>query len=626
MERKTKIGLILIIFVSIVMLIAILFVSGFFEKDKKTSINEPEIITIDDRVSPYTNQGLVVEVLRIRNRGLTDIIMNVGLKWRKTPSFYWIITVDGKESNSKGKVGQDGVYNQWDTIGEEGNVVFDIEEEQKKSEVLIKIIEEEQVGLLKRKKNDVEKEIISLVYDFRTGRWNGDDYYNDDDGFGHFLGEKYEIWFNVYQIDYDNDNIPYWIEKNVLGTDPTIDDRKQDPDNDGIPTSWEYRWGYNPFIADDHEFLDPDIDGIENIEEYQMRNYFANPYQPDIYIETDGMEKKRIDFRHIFFKESQQMIVELFARHRINVYIDDGWPDGPINGGGEMLPYYEYIDDVIGRQAQGFYEHNFADERKGIFRYVIIGHKHAGIIFPCNNNVMDTMLIGTGIKPVLKIKRGFSPRLMRVARAKSVLHELGHSLGLMPYSFPGVDIMDPIGKRYPSMDAEEYEGYMKQYYSIMNYYYIFRDSKLFDYSDGSNGAPYDQNDWAHLYLPSFQTNMISYEESVDETFEDFEVINDYPGILLKDWDYSENLTDDYAESFQSLSYVKNTNSSIQIYIENEPINENQRKIRIYAIPFVKPQFAPWSLVAEGHIDSEDNIELYDQQILVEEAVQTLSAN
>jgi hypothetical protein len=186
--------------------------------------------------------------------------------------------------------------------------------------------------------------------------------------------------------------------------------------------------------------------------------------------------------------------------------------------------------------------------------------------------------------------------------------------------------MDPIGKRYPSMDAEEYEGYMKQYYSIMNYYYIFRDSKLFDYSDGSNGAPYDQNDWAHLYLPSFQTNMISYEESVDETFEDFEVINDYPGILLKDWDYSENLTDDYAESFQSLSYVKNTNSSIQIYIENEPINENQRKIRIYAIPFVKPQFAPWSLVAEGHIDSEDNIELYDQEILVEEAVQTLSAN
>jgi len=78
-----------------------------------------------------------------------------------------------------------------------------------------------------------------------------------------------------------------------------------------IPTSWEWRWGYDPFTWNDHGNLDPDVDGIENIEEYQMAKWLSDPFQPDIYIETDGMQKKGlIDVKHIFFKEAQQMIIE----------------------------------------------------------------------------------------------------------------------------------------------------------------------------------------------------------------------------------------------------------------------------------------------------------------------------
>ena len=109
----------------------------------------------------------------------------------------------------------------------------------------------------------------------------------------------------MYQEDYDHDGIPFWTEVNILGTDPTVDDSVLDPDNDGIPTSWEWKWDYDPWVWNDHNNLDPDLDGIENIEEYQMKKYFSDPYQPDIYIETDGMEKKgTFDLQHIFYEES----------------------------------------------------------------------------------------------------------------------------------------------------------------------------------------------------------------------------------------------------------------------------------------------------------------------------------
>ena len=105
--------------------------------------------------------------------------------------------------------------------------------------------------------------------------------------------------------------------------------------------------------------------------------------------------------------------------------------------------------------------------------------------------------------------------------------------------------MTPVGLRYPNMPAKEYEQYLNDYHSIMNYQWMWKDRKLFDYSTGSNGAPYDQADWDHIYVPTFQTDAVSYEESVDESFEDFEIVNDYQGVQLKGWIYNENLTNEY---------------------------------------------------------------------------------
>ena len=589
-------------------------------EEKETGEDKTED-EIDDRITPYTIQGLIVEVNRIRNRGLMDKILVVGsLSWRQTPSFYYKIEVDEKVGTSQGNVGTYGVFNKWDTFGEDSSMSFYVDQGQESVKVKITIIEQIKKGLLKRRVSEVEKEEINLIYDFKTGRWKGDDYLKDEDGYGHYLGEEYEVWFNLYQNDFDNDGIPYWIEKNILKTNPVVDDSILDPDNDGIPTSWEWKWDYDPFTYNDHMNLDPDVDGIENIEEYQMSKWFANPYQPDIYIETDSMKKKNIfDVNHIFFKESQQMLIERFAQHGINVYIDDGWPDGPINGGGEMLPFYDNIDDVDGKLGVGFYKHHFAEERKDIFRYVIVANK-AGLIHPSEYNSMDTIIVGSNWRSNLMVKRAFTPRMIRVSTAKLILHELGHSIGLLPITFYGNDIQPKSwGDRYPNMPESEYNKYVENYHSVMNYNYIHLDKTLFDYSDGSNGAPYDQNDWDYIYLPTFQTDGISFEEPVDETFEDFEIVNNYPGVILEGWELDESLSSNLESNAEDFVTVKNADVEIIVYKETNT-EHGKNRIKVYAKPVIEPTFALWSLVSEGYVDSDGIVEFYSIGNLIQEKI------
>jgi len=308
--NKKQVNLTLVLLISIGLVII-----GFYYI--VTQVNEPEQnekttedVIFDNRISPLTNQGLTVEILRIRHRDILDEIFKMTYSWKDPPRSYWITNVDGKECNSAGNIGfgSSGLFNEWDTMLKDCRVNYKVEDEQKTSDAVITIMERESTGLLGFRFQDVAKEEIHLTYDYRTGQWDGDDYFKDSDGYGHFLGESVEIWFNMYQSDYDHDGISYWTEVNVLGTDPMVDDSELDPDNDGVPTSWEWEWGYDPHTWDDHKNLDPDIDGIENIEEYKMRKRFANPYQPDIYIETDGMQKKNLfDLSHVFHEDSQQL-------------------------------------------------------------------------------------------------------------------------------------------------------------------------------------------------------------------------------------------------------------------------------------------------------------------------------
>ena len=607
---------ILVIFITIIIIISGFYITYIYIKtEEKIRDNNIENFIIDDQVSPLTNQGLVLEVLRIRHRGLLNEIIQKSTKWRQEPVFYFISNIDDQEYISKdiegaGDVITEDPFEGWDTIFEENKIMRDVAEEQEKSNVTLTLMEIKKSGILGRKTEHIEGDKIQITYDYRTGHWTGDDFLGDNDGYGHFLGDVFELWFNIYQIDFDGDEIPYWTEVNVYGTNPQIDDRYLDQDNDGIPTTWEWKYGYDPNTWDDHKYLDPDVDGIENIEEFKMSKWFSDPFTPDMYIEVDGMERGGVfDPAHVFYDESGQIMIERFAQHNINLYIDNGWPGGPINGGGELVQHIETLSQDAGQILQ-FYKNNFADERKGIFRYLLIGH-NTGFAHPSESNKVDTLTSDTSRLKLIR-RLAFTPRTQRIILASATMHELGHSLGLHSWTFPGVDIkLFMEGK-----DGEkEFEKTYIDYVSVMNYYYIF-SKELLDYSNGKNSPPYDQDDWSIIYLPHFQDVDVAIEEPYFyhlDNPEDY-IVDENPEPFLEEWEYNIEITQNLSKYLKSCSYYYFKNYESRVYVNMKNRGEiNNSNIRIYVNPNIDPTYRTWTLIAEGKLDTENNIKFYSFQ-------------
>ncbi|UCH72171.1 MAG: hypothetical protein JSW62_01085 [Thermoplasmatales archaeon] len=536
-DRNTKIVISVLVIVCLILSGLYTYFEFFYKEEIVEETNDKEI---DDRISPLTNQAVFMTIHRIRKKGIIDVMINSGsdilnkipiknsaiaaildglrpgIGWNEKTSYYYIAVLDDYEYRGR------DIYDKWDTSYMNQAVFREVEDEKPLAEIEFKIIENiEEKKLFRSEVKQKERECFKVIYDFRTGFWNGDDYFNDSDGYGHFDGKNYEIWFNIYQTSFDEDNIPWWIEVNVLGTDPKTDDSKLDPDGDGIPTEWEWRWGYDPFKWDNHTTLDPDLDGLQNTEEYIMSKWLANPFYPEIYIETDYMEKTpggkfkfeivkeqskllpRIKkspldgWEHVFYEESQQMLIELFNEHGISVHIDDG----VMGGGGDLLPFgrgnqaYEQEAGVVA----GFYNNNFADERKGIFRYLVVAYGGGWCHPQDSNHYYDCICIPHNYNFFKnQLSYALTERTKRIGQAVQVLHELGHSLAIY---WDGVD--NSTGKAgnppdYPWLD----------YVSCMNYDY-FAD-RVYDYSDGSNGE-YDHDDWGSLDLTFFQKPSLRME-------------------------------------------------------------------------------------------------------------------
>jgi len=508
-ENNRKRNSMLAVLLSMVLIFSSFLFYFNYYSDKETFVRPTPDEEIDDRVSPYTPLAVFLEIHRIRRKGIIEHMENSGSKivnllprlskywsyldglvpgkkWQEKPTFNYILIFDEFEYKGARE------FNTWDTDYINRQVFRKVEDEQDKTSITVKFIEKEK-KFLRNTENEVES--FSVVYDFRTGRWSGDDFFNDSDGYGHFDGKYYEMWFTVSQTDNDGDDIPYWTEVNILKTNPTIDNSKDDPDNDKIPTTWEWKWGYDPFTWDNHSFLDPDNDGLQNTEEFFMEKWLANPFYPEIYIEVDFMEKtpfkllkKNYDGQeHIFQEESQQMLIERFNQHKITVHIDDG----VMGGGGEYLPL---ILDKINQEdgtASEFYHNNFADERKGIFRYIFINHWGGWCHPQDDNHWYDTMAVPSAKEFYFKYLGGaVSKRTQTIGRAVQVLHELGHSCGLRYEEWQGIDNMKEGGTTWVD------------YHSAMNYHYFAL--RYFDYSDGSRGGEHDRNDWEKLNLAYFE--------------------------------------------------------------------------------------------------------------------------
>jgi hypothetical protein len=581
---------------------------NYLDHNKIEETENNEILPkIDDRISPLTNQILTIEILRIRHRGLLNELMKPGIGWRNKPEFYFTTDIDGEFSTSKDiettTLTGSMTYKKWDTMFDQNKVVHDAEEEQETSDIELTLVEVVKTGIFKKKINDIERDKINIKYDYRTGRWEGDDSFGDYDGYGHYVGNTFEIWFNIYQDDFDMDGIPFWTEINVLGTDPKRNDKFNDPDMDGIDTFWEWKWGYDPMIWNDHELLDPDIDGIENIEEYKMYKYLSNPFHQDIYIEIDGMVSTSLGdliSPHKYYEESGQAIIERFCQHNICMYIDSfGWHDGPINGGGEVLPHIEIMSDTMGHLFS-FYRDNFADERKGIFRYVVLCHA-AGFTYIAEYNKYDAIAVGTNLKrmwSIFGVKHAYTPRMYRFVQAVGVMHELGHTIGLVGQYFEGVD---HDWDRSKGITKNEYDKTWGQYYSVMSYYNMYKRD-LLDYSNGSGNDQYDQADWLHIFIPRFQTQDLAVESA---TF-DGPIVDELGSIGrleygMEEWNYSLELTEKINSSLTDWLPIYPINCNWRVYYKENCSDNISYNLRVYAIPLISPTPAEYVLIDEGKL-------------------------
>jgi hypothetical protein len=235
-------------------------------------------------------------------------------------------------------------------------------------------------------------------------------------------------------------------------------------------------------------------------------------------------------------------------------------------------------------------------------------------------------------RKVLINRIAWTKRLQRVVMGKGTLHELGHTLGIVPAAHPGIDNMPQGNYQWPeTLTDEEWEKVNVEYKSIMNYNYVFpyglnfmEDFSFFDFSDGTNGE-FDFNDLTHFYLPTFQMDASILESPQIRygTFDDFEWIDKDPDPIYDGWVYEKNLTEKFKQDFSALRFdIDNAvEYNYRVYIKTDE-TEQGRGIRIYAKPNVKPIPSLWSLIAECHFEENDNdFEFYSFQQIYNELLQ-----
>ena len=349
---------------------------------------------------------------------------------------------------------------------------------------------------------------IELLHSIKTGRWTGDDYIGDTSGYGRVSGDfkkktlaqdhTCELWFTISQNDYDNDGLPYWVETNVYGTNPTVDNRGEDIDNDGIPIEWEHQWNYNPLIWDDHQNIDPDQDSLTNIEEYRTRDMNSDPYRKDVFLELDFMQESPDGISSIVPDEAYELLKNPFHRRNIVFHISTTDYDG-----GEKIPFDDQVtfEDAIQIYNTYFLHNDTSNWKRSVFHYGIIVYQCTpkGYGFSADDPPHIDYFPGThafimSSKQMEKNARQSLTKSLAYFYGSAMMHEMGHNFGLRLGHPFGCDAQ--LSKKPWQLGYWYYQDYK----SIMNYRYTY---KIFDYSDGTHGQR-DFNDWAALDFSHFE--------------------------------------------------------------------------------------------------------------------------
>jgi len=286
--------------------------------------------------------------------------------------------------------------------------------------------------------------------------------------------KKIEKIGNNQSLIFNEINIPNDIH-------PQINFNELDNDSDGCPNWWETKWDYDPYVYDDHKTLDPDNDGLSNIEECYTDKWDSNPFHRDLFIEFDYEKPKNPSKINKPPKKQLDLMIKAFEEQDIKVHIDDG-----SLGCGEEIPYISNFtfSKLIDLYWDYFLHNDLDNPRKGIFHYGLICEKGPGAGFAFIGwDCLDSFCISAEI-----LEENF--RLYSRGRliVTGSMHETGHTLGLLSDDFNG---NDNIGATDPFLREL---WIFRNYKSTMNYLYTW---SIMDYSDGTNGRV-DFDDWGNL--------------------------------------------------------------------------------------------------------------------------------
>jgi hypothetical protein len=376
---------------------------------------------------------------------------------------------------------------------------------------------------------------LQLIYSIKTGHWTGDDYVgayffdgSDPSGYGRASGcddgsiyqndRDCELWFDIKQTDYDDDGIPYWTEENIFHTDPTINNANDDPNNDKIPLIWDFKWGftqsfhhhdpdddddgysldynwtYNPFTSYNYSDIDPDNDGLSNLEEYLTSQWNSDPFRKDLFIEMDQMMAgPNGEPASIFPDESKELLRTAYNKHNIVYHLDDGtWTDT----GSEMIPFDNLTiggwgHNEINELRQIYYDYflhgNNSNWRYGVFHYSVVLYQSS----LANGNAFGSDAFQISSKGLNNKTKSLPFLKKEIVYACAFMHESGHTLAIQN---PAVDNPNTNNILLPGW------WQWRNYKSVMNYGYMYL---IADYSDGSRGKN-DFNDWATMDLTAFE--------------------------------------------------------------------------------------------------------------------------
>ena len=470
--------------------------SSLFVSSKSTVKSLDEETYVDD-YDPLVDLNITFEIQALRAIDKIDLLSEA--------DFFLKIKINEELFTSPTWTDQNYLYNCW-------NVTKDVPDNEALVNISIELWDYNTIGNqlcdLSAKTNKLNSGYtIDLVYDIRTGLWDGDDYkITDPSGYGRLCGcddksiyseeRDCELWFNIYQNELDGDTLPYWTETYAYHTDPEINNIGDDFDEDGCAIEWEHKWGYNPFIWENHKNLDYDKDSINNYEEFLTAEFLSDPFRKDIFLEMDYMDYSPDGVKSIVPEEAKEILKKPYHQRNIIFHVDDYLQ------GGQIVPFDNLTEqDEILQIYNDYFLNNQSDNwRRGVFHYSIFVYlcKPNGFAFSGDGGIFWGYGPGTNsfivCSTTMERIANRTKKSVEYIYAASIIHEMGHNFGIR-FGHPlGCD-----NRRSTKPWCLSF-WLFNNYKSIMNYRYTYY---ILDYSDGTHGTR-DFNDWAEIDLSYFE--------------------------------------------------------------------------------------------------------------------------